>query len=263
MSQSNPLFRKPPEDPRPPTNRYERFGWKQNPFPDKPGVIHGSGDPRSNGMTYQADIREREQKQFDQLLIHHQPPRTIVLLMDYATRRGRGIGKTAFLTHQHRRVMSDLGYGISNGQRLLFASHLSPPPDGQCRKFWQLARLIAQTLWEQGVLARAIWRLRAFSGKIPEAVMAGVQDDPVNTIGNDAWLNRQGVSSWDLDNSVEKLLIREGVSEENATSLVRHGYDDAALQKELLSRWTENDWRTKGGQLVFDDLVLCHSLSLG
>jgi len=74
MSIENPLFRQATQPLLSPRNVYERFGWTQNPFPHKPGVIAESDDPRLNGTTYREDIRANEQKEFERLFIGRDRP---------------------------------------------------------------------------------------------------------------------------------------------------------------------------------------------
>ena len=97
------IFRQTQQPSIPKDNKYEKYGFFQNPFPQKPSVTIGSPDNRENGSIYLQDMRMAEQKKFERLLIassNSDQANPIVFLMDYATRRGRGIGKTAFLHHQ-------------------------------------------------------------------------------------------------------------------------------------------------------------------
>ena len=252
---TNPLFRKPTGPLAASDNPYLIFGWTENPFPDKPGVIPDSEDARVNGMTYRPDIRAREESEFDRLLLNKQPPRPVVFLMDFATRRGRGIGKTAFLSHQCRRIMNDLGDAATGGERVLVAAHMSPPAEGRCRRFWQVSQLLVRSLVEQHVVARAMWRIRAFSGIIPDAVLELVGDDPTTTIGDNRWLEKHGVGEFDISESVKKLLASQGVSDEVAHHLAWSGHVTDGARSALFEKWTETDWRKNAGTLVFDELV--------
>lgn len=259
MTASSSLFRKAAVQTTQPDNPYERLGLKQNPFPDRPSVVPGSEDPRLNGRIYRADLRQQEEQTFERLLIPtvgRPDVRPMAFLMDYATRRGRGIGKTAFLTYQQRRIMSDLGNAMTDGSHVLFAVYILPSAEGRCRKFWQFAALLAEALNEQVIVAQALWRLRAFSTRIPHDVLAEVGDDPQNTIGNDQWLAQQGVNvMFDLNPAVEKRLKVAGVRDEVAESLARSGHMPELFRQDFLSRQSEYRWRQGGSKLVFDDLV--------
>ena len=153
----------------------------------------GSPDSRQNGKIYLPELRQKEQKKFDELLIpkpNHLQVRAIAFLMDYATRRGRGIGKTSFLFNQRERTMADFGKEISNGSQVLFATYVLPLPGGKYRKFWQFCKLIIESLTQDDnpIISMAMWRLRAFSGIIPDEILAQVGDDPEQTIGSNKWL---------------------------------------------------------------------------
>lgn len=139
---------------KPIENKYAVFNFTQNPFPKKSSVIIGSPDNRENGSIYLANLRQTEQGKFEELLIPTPAKpqvRTIAFLMDYATRRGRGIGKTAFLYHQCGRINDDLGNALSKGSEVIFALYILPSPDGRMRKFWQFYRKLAQELNNQDI----------------------------------------------------------------------------------------------------------------
>ena len=246
-------LRRPQVSPGEKENRFERFGLSQNPFPNKPSLVIGS-----DSLPYLPDLRAQEEQQFEALMIPH-PDRmathTIAFLMDYATRRGRGIGKTAFLNYQRERIMQDMGDSLTNGSQVLFAVHVLPLPGGT-RKFWQFARLIAEAMNEQDIIAMALWRLRAFSGVIPAEVLDQAGDSPEETIGNDAWLRQRGVDvDFQLAHDVRAMLEQAGVRAEVAETLARCGHAPSAWQRSFLAHQTDFRWRREGAQLVFDDLV--------
>lgn len=196
MTEVTNFLRRPQISITPKESRYQKLGFIQNPFPNKQSLIVGSSDPRENGSIYLPDIRLQEQQRFEELMIpnpHHTQARSISLLMDYATRRGRGIGKTAFLNYQRQRIMKDYGNSLSDGTHVIFAIHILPEAAKQ-RKFWQFAQLIAETLNEQEIIAQAIWRISAFSGIIPDNVLNEIGDEPQNTIGNDQWLGDKKIN---------------------------------------------------------------------
>lgn len=259
MTGDSPLFRHSDRK-RPAENPYQRFGLTQNPFPDSPTIVPGSDDPRQNGEIYCADLRTEEEAQFERLLIPHPErpePRLIAFLMDFATRRGRGIGKTAFLNHQRRRIMSDLGAALTGGEYVLLAAHMIPAGGGRTRKFWQFVRLIAKSLNEGNCIAWAVWRLRALSDQIPEQVLSKVDpNDPGPTLGNDLWLREQGIDAlFTLNPAVERMLVRAGIQEDIAHSLAHNGHDPERWEQNFLSRQSDYRWRREGYTLVFDDLV--------
>jgi hypothetical protein len=252
----NPLFRQATTPP-PPTNRYARFGFTGNPFPEKPSVLPGSADPRSNGSIYVEQARVHEQQRFEELLIPR-PDRAalpMAFLMDAAQRKGRGLGKTAFLSHQRRRIMADLGEAATAGSQVLFAVHVFTPTGGNCRKFWQFARALIETLNEQEVLAQLLWRLRAFSGLIPEE-MLNEAGEPQDTIGDDQWLIRHGVDvEHELTPAVAKALLDAGVEPELAQALAEAGHAADRFRHGFLRHQSEYRWRQKAAGWLTADLV--------
>ena len=248
------LLRKPQIVPGKKDNPFERFGLSQNPFPNKPSLVVGSDNP-----PYLAELRAKEEREFENWLIPHpdrSKPRLITFLMDYATRRGRGIGKTAFLNHQCKRIMRDLGSSLTNDTYVLFATYILPLPGGKCRKFWQFSQLIAEAITEQDMVAMAMWRLRAFSGLIPAEILEQVGDNLEETIGNDVWLRRHDVDvDFKLVDTLKDSLEQAGIRAEVAEILSRYGHDSSTWRRNFLAHQTDFRWRQIGNQLVFDDLV--------
>lgn len=246
-------LRKPQITPGEKENPFERFGLSQNPFPNKASIVVGS-----DNLPYLPDLRAKEEQDFETLMIprpDRPATRVIAFLMDYATRRGRGIGKTAFLNHQRERIMEDLGNRLTNGSHVLFATYVLPLPGGT-RKFWQFARLITEAMSEQRIIAMALWRLRAFSGVIPSQVLEQAVDNPEDTIGDDVWLRKQGVDvDFQLAHVVRTMLEHEGVRAEIAEALALYGHALPDWQRSFLARQTEFRWRQDNARLVFDDLV--------
>jgi hypothetical protein len=246
-------LRRPEVSPGKKENLFERFGLSQNPFPNKPSIVVGS-----DTLPYLPDLRAQEEQQFEDLMIPRpecSTTRIIAFLMDYATRRGRGIGKTVFLNHQRERIMKDLGNSLTNGSHVLFAVYVLPLP-GATRKFWQLARLIAEEMNEQGIVATALWRLRAFSGMIPDEILNQARDRPEETIGNDNWLRKQGVDvDFQLARFVRTELEHAGVRGEIAQALALFGHSPSLWRGSFLDHQTDYSWRREGARLVFDDLV--------
>ena len=216
-------------------NRYAGLNFTRNPFPTRPSVTPGSSDDRENGSIYVPQLRQKEGATFEKLLIpsdENPQTRSIAFLMDFATRRGRGIGKTAFLHYQKNRIMEDLGNQLSGGNEVIFSVYVFPGPDGRTRKFWQFHRLLIKALVEQEILATAMCRLRAFSGIIPQDILSKVGEDLQQTIGNDEWLIQQNInvkSSFmgkkSLNDEVYRKLISIGIDPEPAQKLADFGHN--------------------------------------
>ena len=149
-------------------NKYIKLGLKQNPFPDEPSLKLGNLDPRFNGEIYNTSLHEIQRKKFDDFLIplpDKLDVRALVFLMDHATKRGRGIGKTVFLKKQMDRIMNDLGDEASKGSAVILSTHVVPNSSTPPRKFWQFARLIMESLLDNDIIAIAIARTRVFQEK--------------------------------------------------------------------------------------------------
>ncbi|WP_028581399.1 hypothetical protein [Desulfogranum japonicum] len=240
-------------------SKYEKYGFTRNPFPPKPGVMIDSPDTRENGSIYLAELRKNEEAKFEQLMVPH-PERAqvkpITFLMDYATRRGRGIGKTAFLQQQCRRINKDHGAELSGDSQVLFAIYLLPSPGGRNSKFWQFIKLIIQSIVKQDVLAQAMWRMRAFSDCIPVDVLTDIGDHPENTIGNDAWLKNKGVDvNWDLRSYLKAKLDVLGFSEEQREEIIFFGHNPTEFEEKALKNKTDFFWKKEVGIQYFDALV--------
>jgi hypothetical protein len=261
MIMSNPLLRKPAIEAETVRDRYQKLGLRENPFPAEPALVVGSPDPRLNGSIYCPDLHSSNITLFRNLLVpsrEGKPVRTLAFLMDHASRRGRGIGKSAFLKHQRDAIMRDLGEAASGGFAVLFAVYVVPTASPPCRKFWEFCRLIARAMCDQGVIARALWRLRAMSGAIPQDVLAdiGGQDAWESTIGNDPWLQKRNVDTFfTLSRSIRDRLLGAGISEEWADYFVNHGASIPRFTDHVLGAQTDSFWRRSGGDFVFGDLV--------
>lgn len=253
------LFRRATAPVKSEPNKYEKFGFSQNPFPTKPSVIIGSPNPIENGSIYLPDLRKKEQLEFEQLFGSHSDKsqvRSIAFLMDYATRRGRGIGKTSFLYYQRKRIMEDLGNELSGGTEVIFATYVLPLPDANTRKFWQFCKLLTEALVEQDIIAAAMWRLRAFSGVIPDEVLAKIGPEPQKTIGSNHWLQEEKVDvMWKLGPAIRKKLQSLGIRHDLVDKLTYLGHAANDFKQDYLDTLSDYDWRRDNGQIFFDDLV--------
>lgn len=253
----NPLLKRPSPPAEIPANIWHRLGLECNPFPDRPGVTPGGLDPRSNGSIYVESIRVPQQARFDELLIPkpNRSTRCMAFLMDTATRHGRGLGKTAFLNHQRHRINNDVESTLTEGHHPIFAAHLVPSGGTETRKFWQFARLVITTINDQEILARAAWRLRAFSGQIPDAVLDQAEDLEA-TIGDDTWLINQGVDvEHGLNVAVHRHLTQQGVGPDLAESIARHGHSPDRFRTEVIRPTTDYRWRSVAAAWLTNDLV--------
>jgi hypothetical protein len=253
----NPLLRAPAAVSPVPPERYARFGWLRNPFPDVPYVIVGAEDPRSNGSIYADSVHQAEQQRFEELLVPtpDRPASRMAFLMDAAVGRGRGIGKTAFLNRQRSRIMSDLGWFVTRQTYLLFAAHILPPAGTNNRKFWQFARLLITSFNKQEVIAQLLWRLRAFSGLIPDAVLDEAEEVS-STVGDNDWLAEHHVPvEHELIPAIKERLTTAGVEPILAEGLATYGHSPEQFWTGFLRHITDYRWRQMAGTWLTNDLV--------
>jgi hypothetical protein len=238
-------------------NRYERFNFTRNPFPKSPGVTIGSDDPRENGSIYYPELVKIEEEQFEKLLIPKpgkQETNRIVFLMDYATRRGRGIGKTAFLNYERKRIMEDFGEKLTGGEHIIFAVYVSPIPGENYNRFWKISRLIIKKMTEQNIIANAVCRLRAFSGIIPENILEKIGDDLIDTLGNDSWLQDNGINTMILNNKVKSDLEKLNIDSDLAKSLSFSGCSESDFLK-YMNNLPDSFWRKDENRFLFTHMV--------
>jgi hypothetical protein len=262
---TNPLLRQPDRLHVNVATRYVNLGLRSNPFPSEPAVTPDSDDPRLNGEIYCESLHEDKRRRFEELLIRtpNRPSvRSIVFLMDHASRRGRGIGKTAFLNRRRKDISADLGASASADTEIVFAAHIIPKSEPQTRKFWQFGRLVIETLNEQDALLQAVCRLRAKSSMIPEETLAeaGSPEQWPQTIANNEWLrSRLRLQDHDplisLNTEVYGMLLRARVPDELANAVAYRAHDALKFRREYLDGLTDYWWRRDGGRLVFDGLV--------
>jgi len=238
-------------------NPYERFKFSRNPFPSSPGVTIGSDDPRENGSIYCPELVTEEEKRFEKLLIPKpSKPETniIAFLMDYATRRGRGIGKTAFLNYVKNKIMEDFGEEISGGDQVIFAVYVYPIPGANYNHFWKISRLIIEKLVEQNIITEAICRLKAFTGCIPDDVLNEAGDDLVETLGNEGWLQEKGINTSHLNHIIKSNLERLNIDAELAQVLAFEGSSIPGMNL-YFNRLSDSFWRKNGNRILFSDFI--------
>ena len=255
MANASNFFRNPSVGSIDTTERYKSLGLRDNPFPSKPGVRVDSEDIRSNGTIYEASVRNTEQDEFEQIFLpgpKNPHAKICAFVMDYATSSGRGIGKTAFLNYQTRRINEDWGQGATGGQQLTFAVRIQPV--AETRKFWEFAKLIAKSLIDEGVLAKAMWRIRYFHKDIPDEVRSKVTD-PETTIGSDTWLRDQGIEPLFFSEHIRDDLEKIGIPADIAKKLAYFGNDHDRFSETFMDVESDLFWRKHGNQFVFDWLV--------
>jgi hypothetical protein len=259
------FLRKVSKEERIKDNKYKKYGFKYNPFPNKASISLYDPDPKNNGSIYVPDIRQSEIEQFKKILISsdkNPEPKNIAFLMDYATRKGRGIGKTSFLNYQRKTIQEDLGDKITLGKQVMMAVLVSPRPDENYKKFYSISRLIIESIIDQNLIQNACLRLKVFTDLIdPGVIELAEKSDFIDTIGKSQWLiemHKQFGAEYDDNNltqTVKSKLIRVGINSELATAVARFGHDTDLFRKFYFDKLQESTWKQEGNNLLFNDFV--------
>jgi len=273
----NSLFRKVDKEKKKDSSKYEVYGFKRNPFPKHPGVIMNNPDDRQNGSIYLKELRTSEESQFEHILVpdgDREETKSIAFLMDYATRKGRGIGKTAFLNYQRNRIMKDLGDELSNSTEVMFAVYVAPKPNDNYRKFSSISKLIMDSIVDQEIISICICRLRVFSGLISPKVLEKVKDDFIGTIGNNEWLKNtykqlreknqefeEDIDILSLNTNVKRQLESIKISPELILALHRFGYSSSDIRSYYFDKKPDFYWKKNADNLLFNDFVKIFELA--
>ena len=240
-------------------NRYEALGFLRNPFPMDPCVKPDSENDLENGKIYLESLRKTEEAQFEALLIKKNgqaDAKKIALLMDYAAFRGRGIGKTAFLNHQLNRINSDFGYTISGGNESICAVYVKPGGDKNERKFWQISKLIFESIYDQKLLHVALSRIRAFTGIIgSESLKEVTKSNIYATILNSEWLKAHGVDELKLGQETKNALQRQGIDSDFITKIEYLAKGKNTFHDFFMVQKSDSYWRSNENKLLYSDLV--------
>lgn len=245
-------------------NIYSEFGFNRNPFPRKPSININSSDERENGSIYIPDLRREEINSFKKIIIpnsSNQEPKNISFLMDYATRQGRGIGKTSFLNYQSKFINKDLGYEITDGSDVIYAVYVSPIPGEIYKRFWMISKQIIKNSIDQKLLSIALCRLRFFHGEIDPRVLEHVNDENIlETMGDTDWIKERyrdlglNLNDFNLEQKIKHLLINEGINSTLADRLSRFGGSPNELSKYYFEPISDSDWKKNSNQILFDEI---------
>jgi hypothetical protein len=254
----NILLRKASEKKEERKNPYVKYGFFRNPFPRDPAVKVGSDFDIENGSIYLADLRQDEQAQFEDLLIpKKRKPETkpIVFLMDYAARSGKGIGKTAFLNYQRKRINIDLGDNLSESTEVMFAVLVSPVASIQYKKFSDITMLILKSLIEQDIISTAIWRIQIESEYFTSEILDKTEGNFNETLGNNKWLKENNINTWELIHYTRNKLEKLGINSNLVEALSIWGHSSIELKKNYFDNIRDLQWKKEESKIIFDDLI--------
>lgn len=245
----NNLIRKPKEQPSS-INKYIKYGFAQNPFPNEPAVKPYSSDKRVNGSIFLEQIREEETNSFLEKIVNS--PNKIGLMMDYAAYKGRGIGKTAFLNFMKKKINKDLGNEITHGDGVIYAVYVAPSADKNNRTLSHIAHSIFDAMEKEDLFLMVFCRLRALSGLLNDILEDYDETRLEETIANDEWLQDKGIDVNAVNKYVQDRLIEIGITVDfNCNYLFSTGGAYSTYKNALTGDKSEFYWKKQGLEYLF------------
>ena len=211
---------------------YELLGFRDLPFPSEPVVDPSSEDPRRNGAIYAQSPVKGAIEKFERLLIRpddfHNRVRLASLWSKGDAQSGRGMGKTALLRFFQQKINLDWGMTEFNEQFSAVVIYVAFPHQVDRRYMEQLAWSALVDTCRNGVLvaSRAALRRDALSDQQVEAVVSSDGDVNYDHLLNDTILKDNQISPTDLDGTIEKRLVQEGIEPTPARALSRGDFAD-------------------------------------
>ncbi len=145
----------------------ELYGLRENPFPVMALFSPTVDDPKRNGDIYDEEFRRVEEKRFFEMFVQTPTgdmPQPLGFVRVDPQAGGRGNGKSVFLHHlmirANARQWEDWPRDENSPELFVLSLHVLPEPRKQ-KRFWQLIRLIFQTLAEREILTIVDAELRA------------------------------------------------------------------------------------------------------
>lgn len=202
-----------------PTNPFQKYGLKSNPFPSMALFNSTADDPRRNGTIYDRRFRAEEELRFLQMFLQTTggaPPPALGFVRLGPQVGSRGSGKSAFLHHLMQRVNKQDWDGLAidpeSPDLLALAVHLLPHPRIH-RTFADLVRLIFVTMAQHGLFALVDRQVRA---------AMFVQIAPEERVEALAALDAAQVDAlFESDTSFRKLLVDERLTEQEYLDALR------------------------------------------
>lgn len=218
---------------QPTVSTYATLGFQDLPFPNEPVVDPYNSDPRRNGTIYAEEPVRPTIEKFERLLIRPNDflnrARLAYLWSKGDQESGRGMGKTALLRYFRQRINQDWGQTEFGGSFSVMVGYVSFPAQVDRRYMEQLALSALVDLCKNGVLrsARAALRLEQLTPEKAQQVVTNSDgtEDPANLL-NDEKLQAEGIDAVQLDETVTKQLVAEGVQPGSASALGRGEFED-------------------------------------
>jgi hypothetical protein len=204
------------------------------PFPSDGFVDPYSSDPRTNGSIYAVSTAQSTITKFENLLIRPDDfPNRVRLAYLWSkgdSQSGRGVGKTALLRYFRQRINSDWGHTEFKGQFSAVVVYVGFRSQVDRRYMEQLALSALVDICKNGVLdaSRAVLRLSAIPEDKVDAILADESEgtEGADNLLNDQVLDKHGVDSKALDESVTSTLISAGVEVRVAQALGPGAFED-------------------------------------
>ena len=221
---------------QPTESPYAGLGVRDLPFPNVAVLDPYNTDPRRNGSIFAEEPVRSSIDKFEQLLIRPNDflnrARLAYLWSKGDLETGRGMGKTALLRYFRQRINQDWGQTEFSGSFSGLVVYVSFPAQVDRRYMEQLALSALVDICKNGVLeaSRAALRLQQLTEQQVRQVVTNSDgsEDPANLL-NDEILQAEGIDAGQLDETVTRQLVAEGVQPGPASALGR------AISKFILS----------------------------
>ena len=217
---------------QPPPSKYQRLGFKDQPFPTTPIVDPYSSDPRRNGTIYATGPVQKEIEKFEQLLIRPDDfsnrSRLAFLWSKGDQFSGRGMGKTALLQYFRQRINKDWGYTEFNGTFSAAVLYTAFPNQIDRRYMEQLAWSALVDLCKGGLLkaSRAALRAKAVGPAAQSIVSTPSGPDDGGRLLDDEILQQHGLVPEEIDNQITDALCEAGIAQPVAEAFARGRFQD-------------------------------------
>ena len=214
--------------------KYELLGLHDMPFPSDGFVDPYSHDPRTNGSIYAVSTAQSAISKFENLLVRPDDfPNRVRLAYLWSkgdSQSGRGVGKTALLRYFRQRINSDWGQTEFNGKFSAVVVYVGFRSQVDRRHMEQLALSALVDVCKNGVLpaSRAALRLNAIPEDEVDAILADESEGPPggDNLLNEKVLEKHGLDSGAIDESVTSTLISAGVDVRVAEELAQGRFED-------------------------------------
>lgn len=227
------MLQLPRRSQQPAVSTYTNLGLRDLPFPTVAVSDPYNTDPGRNGTIYAEDPVRPSIEKFQELLIRPNDflnrVRLAYLWSKGDQETGRGIGKTALLRYFRQRINQDWGHTEFGGTFSVLVVYVSFPAQVDRRYMEQLALSALVDICKIGVLeaSRAALRLQQLTEEQVRQVVTNLDgtEDPANLL-SDEKLQGEGIDAGQLDETVIRQLVADGVQSNSALALGQGQFED-------------------------------------